>query len=461
MCLLKSFVKRVIMKIKLISPLMKLRPVDSLFKRLMAPSLSLLTVAALTPSRHLLSLEDENTGALHLDDTPDLVGINVNVETSRRAYQIADQYRERKITVVMGGIHPSANPEEALAHCDAVCIGAAEPIWEQMIADAEGGELKKQYQGTATDEMIERPYPRWSLVDSSRYLYTNIVCTSVGCSFRCDFCYNSSSYMPHRIRNRSVESVRDEVIRLDTSHIMFIDDNFIGNPAWTSEFLKVIKPLGLRWNAAVSANIVEYPNLLDEMAESGCQSLFIGFESINSDSLRSVRKFQNKVESYERLIGELHDRAIMINASLVFGLDCDYPEVFKKTCRWLVKNRISTITAHILTPYPGTVLFRKLHAEGRIVDYDWSHYDTAHVVFQPLNMTLEELYDGYLWLYRSFYTLEAIFRRLPPDRSQWKPYLLFNFIYRKYGSFFSQLASRLGIMGSLGQLARKLSYGID
>lgn len=449
------------MWIKLISPFMNLRPVDSEFKRLMAPSLSLLTVAALTPPHHRLSLEDENTDTLHLDDMPDLVGINVNVETSRRAYEIADHYREKNVNVVMGGIHVSANPEEALAHCNAVCIGIAEPVWGLIIADAETGVLKNRYQGSATDEMLERPSPRWNLIDSSRYLYTNIVCTSSGCSFRCDFCYNSSAYMPHRIRNRSVDSVRDEILRLGTRHVMFIDDNFIGNPAWTAEFVKILKPMGLRWNAAVSANIVEFPHLIDEMAQSGCQSLFIGFESINGESLRSVRKHQNNVGNYERLVRELHQRGIMINASLVFGLDCDYPDVFKETYRWLVKNRISTITSHILTPYPGTVLFEKLNAEGRITDYDWSHYDTAHVVFHPLNMTAKELYEGYLWLYRSFYTLGTIFQRLPPDRAQWKPYLLFNFIYRKYGGFFSRLASRMGMVGTLGQLARRLSYGID
>lgn len=449
------------MRIKLISPHMNLRPVDSEFKRLMAPSLALLTVAALTPGRHKISLDDENTGPVVLDDSPDLVGISVNVETSGRAYHIADRYRERKIPVVMGGIHASANPEEALAHCDAVCIGAAEQVWEQIIEDAGQGTLKERYQGQSDSGAIERPCPRWDLIDRSKYLYSNIICTSAGCPFRCDFCYNSAGYMPHRIRNRSVESVREEILHLGTRHVMFIDDNFIGNPAWTAEFLKVLKPMNLIWNAAVSANIVEYPELLDGMAESGCQSLFIGFESINGDSLRSVGKFQNSVDKYQKLIAGLHQRAIMINASLVLGLDSDGPDVFAETCRWLVESRISTITAHILTPYPGTALFRRYDAEGRIVDYDWSHYDTAHVVFRPLNMTAEELYSGYIRLYRSFYSLGTIFRRLPPDRSQWKPYLLFNFIYRKYGAFFSTMASRMKVMGALGHLARRLSYGID
>ncbi len=233
----------------------------------------------------------------------------------------------------------------------------------------------------------------------------------------------------------------------------------IGNIGWAREFFKAIRPLGLKWNGAVSANILSYPDLLDEMKESGCKSLFIGFESINSESLDSVSKNQNNTKMYEKLISEIHSRGIMLNASLVFGLDGDKPDVFKNTLDWMVKNKVETMTAHILTPYPGTVIFEKYKSEGRIIDYDWQHYNTSHVVFKPKNMSHEELYNGYIWIYKEFYSFKNILKRIPIDKKQWVPYLLFGLGYRKFGFITSKFA-KAGFMNIVGRLARRLSYGV-
>jgi radical SAM superfamily enzyme YgiQ (UPF0313 family) len=447
------------MLIKLLSPRMSLRPMDSEFKRRMAPSLALLIVAALTPPEHTVYLEDENVQPLHMDDHPDLVGITVNVDTAHRAYQIADAYRRRGIPVVLGGIHPSANPAEALQHADAVCIGEAEEVWAQILADAAQRRLRGRYFHPRPADLAGTPRPRWELVEHTNYLYTNIVCTSRGCPFTCEFCYNSADYVHHEYRNRPIEQVVAEIGQLDTRHVMFIDDNFIGNIAWTREFLRAITPLRLKWNAAVSANIGLHLDLLDEMQRSGCQSLFIGFETVNGDSVRSVRKYQNNVASYERLIHEVHRRGIMVNASMVFGFDHDHPDVFRKTLDWLVRNKVETMTAHILTPYPGTRLYERMSAEGRMLDLDWSHYNTSRVVFQPRHMTPAELYSGYLWLYREFYTLPNIMRRMPEVRSRRVPFLLFNLGYRKFGKLISRVGQG-GLMGSLGRAGRHLAYGI-
>jgi len=241
---------------------------------------------------------------------------------------------------------------------------------------------------------------------------------------------------------------------------MFIDDNFIGNVSWTRDFLHAIKEFGLKWHAAVSVDIGAHLDLLDMMKETGCQSLFIGFETINSNSIQSVNKYQNSIDNYENLIREIHARGIMVNASLVFGFDHDYPDVFKQTLQWLVKNRIETMTAHILTPYPGTKLYKKFVRDGRIIDFDYSHYNTSHVVFSPKHITAEELINGYLWIYKEFYSFKNILKRLPIDPKQRIPYLLFNLAYRKFGHITSRLA-KLGFMNSLGRLARRLSYGID
>ncbi len=432
---------------------------DSQYKRLLSPSLALLTLAALTPSAHVVWIEDENSGGLTLDDAPEVVGITVNVDTSTRAYEIARHYREKGVMVVLGGIHPSANPQEALQHADVVCIGEAEELWESILADFAGGRLQTLYQNDSPVDLKKIPVPSWASLDASKYLYTNIVYTSRGCPFTCEFCYNSCEYMCSPYRNRPIENIIEEINLLNTKHVMFIDDNFIGNPAWTRTFIRSITPLGLTWNAAVSANIVAHPDLLDEMKASGCRSLFIGFETINKDSVASVKKHQSNVALYEKLVHELHRRGIMINASIVFGFDHDSKHVFKDTLDWLVRNKVESVTTHILTPYPGTGLYDRFNDEQRIIDYNWASYNTAHVVFQPMHMTPDELYGGYLWLYKELYTIKNIIKRLPDDKRQWASYLLFNLVYRKFGRATSKL-TLFTSMNSIGRIARRLSYGI-
>jgi radical SAM superfamily enzyme YgiQ (UPF0313 family) len=194
------------------------------------------------------------------------------------------------------------------------------------------------------------------------------------------------------------------------------------------------------------------------MAKTGCRSLFIGFESINAASLESVNK-DNTVRKYEELVNAIHDRGIMINASMVFGLDGDDKYTFKRTLDWLVKMRIETLTSHILTPYPGTELHRSMDAAGRIIDYDLGKYNTSNVVFKPAGMTSEELYKGYRWMYRQFYSFKNIIRRFPKSKVQRKSFLLFNLFYRKFGRFTSMIA-RIVPMRILGELAAKISYKV-
>ncbi len=448
------------MKIKLIQPKMTLRPMDSEFKRLMAPSLALLTISALTPEGNEVYIEDENVRKINFDDSPDLVGITINIDSSRRAYEIASLYRKKNITTIAGGIHASANPEEVLKYFDCVCIGEAEGQWDKILEDLKNGKLKRKYSLDKPADLSITPIPKWELIDKSKYLYNNTICASRGCPFLCEFCYNSCDYVDHSMRNRPINNVIKEIQKLETKHVMFIDDNFIGNINWTREFLKEIKPLELTWNAAVSSNIVNHPDILYQMKECGCKSLFIGFESINEKSIESVTKFQNKITQYEKLIKEIHSLGIMINASMVFGFDHDYPDVFKSTLNWLIENKIETVTSHILTPYPGTKLYKRMLKEGRIIDNDSSHYNTSHVVFKPKNMTCQELFDGYMWIYKEFYSIKNIIKRIPDTPAQRIPYLLFNILYRKYGKPISKLAA-MGLMNKFGKLGRKLSYNID
>ena len=447
------------MKIKLIQPAMIQRPMDTKLKTRMAPSLALLTLANLTPKEHEVIIENENVESINFDEKVDLVAITVTVDVMNRAIEIAKEFRKRSVKVVAGGIHITADPKGAYGYFDAICVGMAERIWQRILFDAQNDSLNKIYNDMLSISGQEIVSPDYDIIDNSKYLYTNIISTSRGCPFECDFCYNSSQSVHKAYINRPIEDVIREIKTLRTRHIMFIDDNFIGNPSWTKKFLAQIKPLGLKYNAAVTSNIVDIPDILDDLKESGCQSLFIGFESINDKAIDSVNKVQNSVGKYERLVEELHKRGIMINASFVFGLDEDDSSVFEKTLDWIVKNKIETVTSHILTPYPGTRLYENLHKQGRITDFDLSKYNTANVVYRPKNMTQEELYKGYLWIYKEVYSFKNIIKRLPNSKKQWIPYLAFNLLYRRFGKLTEKICEIISFR-RVGSITRWFSYNI-
>lgn len=443
------------MYIKLIQPRMIKRPMDTDLKIHMAPPLGLLTIANILRKEHRVVLENENVQLLHLDDTPDLVGISVTVDVLPRAMEIAACYQKKGVKVVAGGIHVTCAshliPEDAF---DVLCIGAAEGTWPQIVRDFQQGTLQKIYRCTARMQGRDIVSPAYDMLKTEPYLYCNVVHTSRGCPFRCDFCYNSSNSQPYL--NREIEDVLADIKAIGSRHIMFIDDNFTGNPVWTRKFLEAIRPLKLKWNAAVSINVAQDLQLLDLMRECGCESLFIGFESVNPVSVANVHKSQNTVIAYEKAVEAIHSRGIMINASFVFGLDGDTKETFRATLEWIVKNRIETVTSHILTPYPGTVLHQQMQKAGRILTEDLSLYNTAHVVFRPLHMTAEELYDGYLWIYKKVYSWKNILRRMPKCPSQRMPYLLFNLLYRKYGRLTDLLCRKITYQ-RIGYIAQRLT----
>mgnify|MGYP002345537427 CR=1 FL=1 len=455
----KVYLRRHTMKIKLIQPAMLPRPMDTKLKTRMSPSLALLTLANLTPKEHEVIIENENVERIDFDEPVDLVALTVTVDVMNRGVEIAKEFQNRGVTVVAGGIHITADPEGALYYFDAICVGMAERVWAKILEDKENYSLKKIYYDMGKIAGKEVVSPNYAMIDHNKYLYTNIISTSRGCPFRCDFCYNSCKNVVKTYINRPIDDVMKDIKALKTRHIMFIDDNFIGNPKWTRKLVKEIKPLKLKWNAAVTSNIVDMPELLDEMKEAGCQSLFIGFESINSKSIDSVHKVQNSVNRYEKLVDEIHKRGIMINASFVFGLDEDDASVFKNTLDWIVKNKIETVTSHILTPYPGTKLYSSLMEENRIVDFDLSKYNTAHVVYKPMNMTAEELYNGYLWIYEVVYSFKNIMKRLPKSKKQWIPFLSFNLFYRKFGKMTEILCNMVSFK-NIGRFFRWLSYRI-
>ncbi len=438
------------MYIKLIQPKMKKRPMDTDIKTHMAPPLGLLTIVNILRDRHRVVLENENIEKIHFDK-PDIVGISITVDVLPRAVEIAREFRKRGAIVVAGGIHITTAPDTIDKDAfDVLCIGAAEGTWPDIVRDYENGTLQSVYRCEKTIKGREIIPPAYDFIGNEKYLYTNVLHTSRGCPFRCDFCYNSGANQP--FVNREIDDVIREIRDIGRKHIMFIDDNFIGDRHWTYEFLNAVKPLGIKWNAAVSINVASDEKMLDLMKASGCQGLFIGFESIQPASIEGVHKIQNRIESYEKAIHEIHKRGIMINASFVFGLDGDTKDTFRETLDWIVKMKLETVTSHILTPYPGTALYKRLRAENRIISDDLSLYNTSHVVFRPRNMTEKELADGYIWLYKNIYSFKNIIKRLPEAKTQKMAYLMFNLFYRKFGrftDFFCKVITyrRIGILG--------------
>jgi radical SAM superfamily enzyme YgiQ (UPF0313 family) len=430
---------------------------DSAFKAAMAPPLSLLVLGALTPNQHSVTVIDENVQHLKLHDTPDCVGITVKVDTLPQAELIASHYRARGIPVIMGGIHPTACPEDCIKHADSVVVGEAETIWPKLLEDLQNNRLQKVYRNSEPPDMNKIPIPRYELINQQRYLFTNTIRIGRGCPWRCDFCYNSSPNIENRYRTKSIPQIMREIENLGTDHVMFIDDNFIGNPTFTRQLLPKLADMNLTWHAAVSADINRHQGLIADMAASGCKSLFIGFESINANSLKCCHKVQNKAERYNQLVEEIHANNMMINASLVFGFDSDDETVFDSSLQWLIEHKIATMTAHILTPYPGTRLYTDLLKQGRITDHDLSHYNTSQVVFRPAGMSARTLEQGYRSIYRNFYSWKSILQRMPDTSTQRLAYLQFALFYRKFGKITSLAGKAMG-MRRMAQLARRIAY---
>lgn len=445
------------MKTTLIQPLMRMRPMDTTLKTRISPSLGLLTVAQAIRNESDIKIINENVDErIDFDEETDIVGITVTVDTLPRAIEIAREYQKRGVKVVAGGIQITCCPDSAREHFDVLCVGYGEETWPQIIDDFKKGCLKSYYSCIRiTPEKILPP--AYDLLDHSKYLYVNVVSASRGCPFKCEFCYNSAANIRNSFVNRKIDDVIADIRLLKRRHIMFIDDNFIGNPAWTREFLERIKPLKLKWNAAVSANVADIPGMLDLMKESGCKGLFIGFESLNENSIKTAQKGQNNVARYEWIISEIHKRGIMINASFVFGLDDDDESTFPRTLEWIVKNKIETVTSHILTPYPGTAQYDRMHAEGRITSYRQEDYTTSEVVYTPRKLSPEKLKAGYLKIYDDIYSFKNIIRRMP--RHQKAGYLLFNFLYRKFGKATEKVCRLVGY-NRIGYVCEKLSFRI-
>jgi radical SAM superfamily enzyme YgiQ (UPF0313 family) len=380
-------------------------------KAFRVPQLALPIIASVTPRDVEIHITDENVDDLDLDREVDLVGLSVLTATAPRAYEIADQYRARGSRVVMGGIHASTLPEEALQHADAVVIGEAEEVWPRVIEDAREGRLSPYYYGDGQVDLGTLPLPRRELLHKERYLVNSVVQVGRGCPYSCSFC-TVTKFFGRTYRMRPVEQVVEEIRGLNSKLIGFFDDNIVGSIPYAKRLLRALAELKIFWLGQASLNFVKDEELLELLRKSGCKGLFIGLESVSQDSLSEIGKRINTVAEYQDAIDRIHDHGIGVEGAFIFGFDHDDRSVSERTVEFAIKLRLDLVQFGILTPFPGTRVRENLEQQGRLLDQGWRNYDVSHVVYRPQQMSPEELLEGTRWAWKQFYSFRSIFRRI-------------------------------------------------
>ncbi len=400
------------MKVKMILPALTeatspfFRPIKySLF-----PPLGLATLAGYLNDEDEVEIQDEHVEALRLDDRPDLVVIQVYITSAYRAYRLADHYRRRGVYVALGGLHVTSLPEEAARHADSIFLGPGEDTWPQFLADFKRRVPQRVYQSTSRT-LVGIPPIRRDLIKRHLYLVPNSIVVSRGCPHVCDFCYKEAFFEGGAsFYTQTVDAALAEIDRLPGRHLYFLDDHLFGARRFASALFDGMRGMGRLWQAAGTVNAVLLPGLLEKAVDAGLRSLFVGFETLNPANLTEQRKYQNLRRDYGAAIRRLHDLGVMINGSFVFGMDGDDESVFERTVEWAIEHGIETATFHILTPYPGTALYRRMVDQRRMTVRNWDLYDTRHTVFQPAQMSADALERGYWRAYRDFYRWGSIVR---------------------------------------------------
>jgi radical SAM superfamily enzyme YgiQ (UPF0313 family) len=426
----------------LINPFYPKDPHASFGKHVLTPTLALTSLAGATPDGWTVRIWDENLlqGPPPLRPFPRVVGITVHLTFAARAYELAAWYRSRGAAVVLGGLHVTACPDEAAAHADAIAVGEGVQLWPRILLDVEAGTLRPRYEGSfRTPPYAADPPPRRALLPRRSFLTTTSLIATRGCHNRCGFCYLSTEGLRMPYQMRGLDQVASEIAADGQPYAVFVDNNLGSRPAYLRELCRALAPLERIWSAAVSIDVTDDAALVREMALAGCTGVFVGLESLDDGNLADSGKRTPRTEDYARRVRLLHDHGIQVNGSFVLGFDRDGPEVFERTAAWIEANRLECATFHILTPYPGTPLFRRMEAEGRLLHRDWSRYDTAHVVFRPRRMTEQQLADGYAWCYRRLFSHRSIWRRRPEDARAVFPYLAMAYLYKRANPLWSFL----------------------
>ncbi|MDR1555995.1 MAG: B12-binding domain-containing radical SAM protein [Tannerellaceae bacterium] len=424
------------MKVKMILP--ALAEAESPFwrpiKYSLFPPLGLATLAAYLSPDDEIDLQDQHVEILRLDDTPDLVIIQVYITNAYRAYHIADRYRNQGAYVLLGGLHVTSLPDEASMHADSIFIGPAEDTFPRFLEDFRRRQPKKIYHSDVRT-LKGVPPVRRDLIRRERYLVPNSLVVTRGCPHHCHFCYKDAFFKGGKsFYTQKVEDALAEIERLPGRHLYFLDDHLLGNPVFASALFDGMRGMGRVFQAAATVASILDGDLIEKAAGAGLRSVFVGFETFSAENLRQSNKKQNLERDYAQAVRRLHELDIMINGSFVFGLDHDDKDVFRRTVDWGVQNGITTATYHLLTPYPGTPLYRQMEQEGRIRTTNWDLYDTRHVVYRTHGLTADELQQGYDRAYREFYSWTNIFRSswIHPSLARKLQHLLYTGGWKKF-----------------------------
>jgi len=354
---------------------------------------------------------DEDAEQVDWNIDADLVGITFHTPSAFHAYGIAAGFRSRGICVVMGGPHVTLLPEEASQHADAIFIGEAEGLWEGFLTDFAIGSYLQIYEQTTSPSIDGIPQARKDLFHR-RDRTNGVLFATRGCPNQCDFCTVAVMYR-HQFRKRPVAEVAAEYASFKGRVIIFWDDNIAGDMEYAKQLFRAIAPHRKWWSSQASIHAGRDDEFLKAAAHSGCKQLFLGLESICQRSMAEVHKGFNRAEEYSEIIARIHSHGIAVQAGIVFGFDHDTPEIFKDTIDFLEGAGVQNATFNILTPFPGTPLFRRMEAEGRILTRDWSKYNSRDdVVFRPARMSAAQLLAGFRYANERFYSLSSTAKRL-------------------------------------------------
>ena len=405
-------------KILLINPAFK-GSLHSNIKVLAIPPLNLAMIARYTPEHYEVEIVDEAVEELDLDASADLIGITCMTPLAPRAYELATHFRQRGIPVVMGGIHASYMPDEALRYVDTVVIGEGENIWPQLLADFETGQMQKIYKVCDQPDIENLLAPRRDLLRGKYFVET--VQTGRGCPINCNFC-SVTAFNGPRYRLRNIDSVIEEIKSIKSKRIFIVDDNIVGSGnkyiKRAQELFTRLKECNKEWGGQTCLNIVEHDELLKTAHESGCRALLIGFESIDAGSLTAMHKPVNlrpSTKNFSDAIKKIHDHGIAIVGCFIFGADTQDKDVFRRTVDFALANDIDAIQMTLETPLPGTAFYRQMVEENRLLltDFpnDWRHYNIFEPVFQMKSFTPREAYEGLLDAYSEMSSFKISLKR--------------------------------------------------
>jgi len=376
----------------------------------MMPQLALYILEGLTPKEHEVKIVEEEVIPVNLEEPCDLVGISCMTANAPRAYEIANEFRKRNKTVIMGGVHPTILPEEALEHADSVVVGEAEGVWEDLLLDYAAGKLNKRYHNPHPDltRYVNKDFKK---IIKKRLFSIVPIMTTRGCPYNCDFCCVTDLF-GKTIRHIPIENVVKDIVNSGSKNFMFLDDNIIGHPKYAKELFRTLIPLNIKWVGQASISFLQETELLQLAADSGCKILFIGLESVDETQQKTLKKSMKNNEELKLTIKKIKKMGILIHASMIFGFDSDTKKVFRETVKFLIKAKISTVSFNILTPYPGTKTYEDLKRAGRLLTDNWKYYDHNTVVFKPKNMTPLELQIGKILARTRFYRKFSFLQRL-------------------------------------------------